>query len=58
MSVGLRLHSFHYVAVHGPEIKRGFGLEENTKAGWGLGGTHYGGLQNVRSPIIDPRHII
>ena len=46
------------MAVHGPEIKRGFGLEENTKAVWGLGGTHYGGLQNVRSPIIDHRHII
>ena len=43
-----------YLAVYGPEIIGGFGLEGETKAVCGLGRTNYGGLQNVRPPIIDP----
>ena len=45
------------LAVYGPEIFGGFGLEEKrqqTKAVCGLGRTNYGGLRNVRPPIIDP----
>ena len=42
------------LAVYGPEIIGGFGLEEKTKAVCGLGRTNYGGLRNVRPPIIDP----
>ena len=46
-----------YLVVYGPETKGGFGLEEKsqkTKAVCGLGRTNYGGLRNVRPPIIDP----
>ena len=46
-----------YLAVQGPETKGGFGLEEKsqkTKAVCDLGRTNYGGLRNVRPPIIDP----
>ena len=45
-----------YLAVYGPEIIGDFGLEENsqkTKALCGLGRINYGGLWNVRPPIID-----
>ena len=37
-----------------------FGLQEKSKnmeAVCGLGRTNYGGLQNVRPPIIDPHNI-
>ena len=57
MSVGLRVNSYLYLAVYGSEIIGGFGLEEesqNTKVVCGLGRTNYGGLRNVRPPIIDP----
>ena len=37
-----------YLAVYGPEISDGFGLEEKTKVVCDLGGTNYGGLRNVR----------
>ena len=47
-----------YLAVYGPEIIGGFGLEEKsrekTKAIYSLGRTDYGGLLNVRPAIIDP----
>ena len=43
-----------YLAVYGPETKGGFGLEGKTKAVCGVGRTNYGGLRNVRPPIIDP----
>ena len=46
-----------YLAVYGPEIIGGFGLEENSqkaKAVGGLGRTNYGGLRNLRPPVIDP----
>ena len=46
-----------YLVVYGPEIIGGFGLEENsqkTKAVGGLGRTNYGGLRNLRPPMIDP----
>ena len=46
-----------YLAVYGPEIIGGFSLEENsqkTKAVGGLGRTNYGGLRNLRTPMIDP----
>ena len=55
MSVGRYIRI--YLAVYGPEIIGGFGLEEKsqkTKAVCGLGRTNYGGLRNVRPPIIDP----
>ena len=45
-----------YLTVYGPDIIGGFGLEEKsqkTKAVCGLGRTNYGGLWNVRPPIID-----
>ena len=48
-----------YLTVYGPEIIiGGFGLEEKSqkrKAVCGQGRTNYGGLWNVRPPIIDPR---
>ena len=43
-----------YLAVYGPEIIGGFGLEEKsqkTKAVFGLGRTKYGGLRNERPTI-------
>ena len=46
-----------YLAVYGPEIIGSFGLEgksQKTKAVCGLGRINYGGLRNVRPPIIDP----
>ena len=46
-----------YLAVYGQEIIGAFGLKEksqNTKAVCGLGRTNYGGLRNLRPPIIDP----
>ena len=46
-----------YLAVYGPEIIGGFGLEEKSqKAKYvcGLGRRNYGGLRNVWPPIIDP----
>ena len=45
-----------YLAVYDPEIIGGFGLEGKPKAVCGLGRTNYGGLRNVRPPIIDPLH--
>ena len=50
-----------YLVVYGPEIIGSLGLEEKsqniknkTKAVCGLGRTNYGGLRNVRPPVIDP----
>ena len=42
-----------YLAVYGPETKGSFGLEEKTKEVSGVRRTNFGGLWNVRSPIID-----
>ena len=45
-----------YLAVYGPEIIGGFGLEEKSqkaKTVCDLGRTNYGGLRNVRPPLID-----
>ena len=45
------------LAVYGSEIIGGLGVEEKsqkTKAVCVLGRTNYGGLRNVRPPIIDP----
>ena len=40
-----------YLAVYGPEIIGGFGLDEkNEKAVCGLGRTNYDGLRNMRPP--------
>ena len=53
LSIGWRVHCI-YLAVYGPETKGGFGLEEKTKAVCSLGRkTGYGGLRNVRPPVID-----
>ena len=41
-----------YLAVYGPEIIGGFG--QNKKAVCGLRKRNYGGLRNMRPPIIDP----
>ena len=46
-----------YLAIYGPEINGGFGLEgksEKPKAVCGLARTNYGGLRNMRPPTIDP----
>ena len=43
-----------YLVAYGPEIKGDFALEGKTEAVCGLGRTNYGGLRNVRPPIIDP----
>ena len=56
-SVGLRVYILIYLAVYGPEIIGGFVVEEKcqkTKAVCGPRRTNYGGLRNVRSPLIDP----
>ena len=42
-----------YLVVYGPENKGDFGFEGKPKAICGLGRTNYGGLWNVRPPIID-----
>ena len=50
-----------YLAVYGPGIIGGFSLEEKsqiTKEVCGLGKTNYGGLRNVRPPIIDPLSLV
>ena len=43
-----------YLAVYGPKIIGGFGLEEITKAVCGLGRTNYGSLRSVRPPNNRP----
>ena len=46
-----------YLAVYVPEIINSFGHEETSqkmKEVCGLGRRNYGGLRNVRPPIIDP----
>ena len=45
-----------YQAIYGPENKGSFCLEEKTKAVCILGRINYGGLWNVRPPIIDPHN--
>ena len=55
MSVGRYIRI--YLAVDGPEIISGYGLEEKSqkrKAFCFLGRTNYGGLRNVRLPVLDP----
>ena len=50
LSAGLRVHSYLYLALYGPEMIGCFGLEEEsqkTKAVCGLERTNYGGLRNV-----------
>ena len=44
-----------YLPAYGSEDKGGFGLEDKTKAFSCLRRTNYGGLRNVRPPIIDPQ---
>ena len=50
-----------YLAVYGPEIIDGFGLETEkskikTKAVCSLGRTNYGSLRNVQPPTVDPQN--
>ena len=61
LSVGFGGYIRIYLAVYGPEIIGGFVLDEKSQkanAVIGLGRTNYGGLRNVRPPIIDPLEML